>query len=107
VGVRVGRDAGDDPHQDVLGVASGNRCLEPVDVVGVVDDDQSDAVLDRQGDLLVALGVAVQDDQPRVDTGLHRGEDLAAPGHVESEPLLDHHPLDGGAGEGLGREDHP
>ena len=42
-----------------------------------------------------------------VDAGLERGEDLAATGHVEAEALLDHHPLDGGAREGLGREHHP
>ena len=33
VGVRVGRDAGDDPHQNVLRLTVRNRGLEPVDVV--------------------------------------------------------------------------
>ena len=85
---------------------SGTDCLEPVDVVGVVDHDQPDAVLDRDGDLLVALRVAVQHDQAGVDAGLDCGEDLATAGHVESEALLDHHPLHGGARERLRREDH-
>ena len=45
-------------------------------------------MLDGHGDLLVALGVAVVDDQRRIDAGLERGEDLAAAGDVEPEPLL-------------------
>ena len=53
-------DAGDDADEHVLRRGAGR--LEPVDVVGVVDDDEPDAVLDGQRDLLVALGVAVQDD---------------------------------------------
>ena len=38
---------------------------------------------------------------------LRRAEDLAAAGHVEPQPFLDHHPLDRRARERLGREDHP
>ena len=78
--------------------------LQPVDVVGVVDHDQADPVLGRQRDLLVGLGVAVVDDQRGVDAGLQRGQDLAAAGDVEPEPLLDHHALDRGRREGLGGE---
>ena len=78
--------------------------LEPVDVVGVVDHDEPDPVLDRHRDLLVALGVAVVDDQRRIDAGLQRGQDLAAAGDVEPEALLDHHALDGGGRERLGGE---
>ena len=79
--------------------------LQPVDVVGVVDDDQADPVLDRQRDLLVGLGVAVMDDQRGVDAGLERGQDLAAAGDVEPEPLLDHHALDRRRRERLRGED--
>ena len=60
VGVRVGGDSRDDPHQHVLGLTVRNGGLEPVDVVRVVDDHQSYPVLDGECDLLVALGVAVQ-----------------------------------------------
>ena len=101
VRVRVGGDVRDHAHEHVLRRAGG---LEAVDVVGVVDHDQPDAVLDRERDLLVGLGVAVVDDQRRVDAGLQRGQDLAAAGDVEPEALLDHHALDGGGGERLGGE---
>ena len=85
--------------------ARGSR-LEPVDVVGVVDDDEADAVLGDHRDLVVALGVAVQDEQRRVRARRERGDDLAAAGDVEPQPLLDHHALDGGARERLGGEHH-
>ena len=106
VRVGVGGDAGDDPDQDVLGPAGRHDRLQPVDVVGTVDNHQADAVLDRHGDLFGALRVAVQHDQRRVDAGLERGEDLPAAGDVQPETLLHHHPLDRGAGKGLGREHH-
>ena len=98
VRVRVGLDARDHAHEDVV-LAPGR--LEPVDVVAVVDDDQADPVLGGHRDLVVALGVAVQHEQRRVHAGLQRGDDLAAAGDVEPEPLLDHHALDGGARERL------
>ena len=101
VRVRVGGDARDDADEHVLRRAGG---LEAVDVVGVVDHDEPDPVLDRERDLLVALGVAVVDDQRRIDAGLERGEDLAAAGDVEPQALLDHHALDGGRRERLGGE---
>ena len=101
VGVRVGRDARDDAHEDVLRAAPRHRRLEPVDVVAVVDDDQAEAVLDDHRDLVVALGVAVQHQQRRVGARLERGDDLAAARDVEPEALLDHHALDGGARERL------
>ena len=101
VRVRVGGDARDHAHEHVVRRAGG---LEAVDVVGVVDHDQPDPVLGRQRDLLVGLGVAVVDDQRRVDAGLQRGQDLAAAGDVEPEALLDHHALDGRGREGLGGE---
>ena len=105
--VGVGLDARDHPHQHVLGGTGGQRGLQPVEVVGAVDDHQPEAVLDGHRDLLVALRVAVQDDHRRVDTRPQRGDDLATAGDVEPEALLDHHPLHGRAREGLGREDDP
>ncbi len=106
VRVRVGDDAGDDAHQHILRAACGHGRLEPVDVVGVVDHDEADPVLDGHLDLLVGLGVAVKDEQRGVGAGLARGHDLAPTRHVESEALLDHHPLHRRARERLGREDH-
>ena len=88
VRVGVGGDAGDDPDQDVLGPAGRHDRLQPVDVIGSVDNHQADAVLDRHGDLFGAFRVAVQHDQRRVDPGLERGEDLPAAGHVQPEALL-------------------
>ena len=63
-------------------------------------------MLDGHRDLLVALGVAVQHEQRRIDAGRQRGDDLAAAGDVEAEPLLDHHALDRGARERLRGEHH-
>ena len=39
---------GNHPHEHVLAAPGGHQLLEPVDVVGAVDDDQPDAALDRQ-----------------------------------------------------------
>ena len=103
--VGVGLDARDHPHQHVLGGTGGQRGLQPVEVVGTVDDHQPEAVLDGHRDLLVALRVAVQHDLRGVDPGAQPGDDLATAGDVEPEALLHHHPLHGRAREGLGRED--
>ena len=103
----LGGDTGDHPHQDVDDATRRHRRLQPVDVVGAVHDHEAEAVLDGERDLVGELGVAVQDDEPGVDAGLEGAEDLAAARDVEPQSFLDHHPLDGRAGEGLGREDHP
>ena len=84
----------------------GHDALEPVDVVEVVDHDQADAVLDRQLEFLVGLGVAVQDEPGRIGARLERGQDLAAARDVEVQALFDHHPLNGRARERLRRERH-
>ncbi len=107
VAVRVGGDTRDDPHEHVLARAVGDDRFQPVDVVGVVDDHQTDTVLHSKRDLLVGLGIAVQHDQSRIHSRLQRGQDLATPGHVEADALLDHHPLHGRARERLRREHHP
>jgi hypothetical protein len=107
VGVDVGRDAGDHPHEHVLVAAGWDELLEPLDVVGPVDHHEPDPVPHGQRELVDALRVAVQHDQRRVDARLERRADLAAARHVEAEAFLHHHPLDGGAGERLRGEDHP
>ena len=78
--------------------------LEPIDVVAVVDDDQTDFVLNCQGDLGVGLRIAVQHEQCRIGAGLECSNDLPASGDVESEAFLGHDPLHRGAGERLGSE---
>ena len=100
---RVGRrlDAGDDPDKARLLMPRWHDALEPVDVVEVVHHHQSDAVLHRQLEFLVALGVAVQDELGRIRTCLQSGEDLATARDVEVQALFDHHPLNGGARERL------
>ncbi len=103
----LGLHARDDPHQHVLGGSGSDRGLEAVDIVGVVHDDQTEAVLHGQRDLLVQLRVAVEHHCCGVDAGAERTQDLAAARHVEAEPLLHHHPLHGRAGEGLRGKDHP
>ncbi|MDT5327935.1 MAG: hypothetical protein QOF25_5087 [Mycobacterium sp.] len=104
--VRGGLDAGDHPHQAGLAGARGHDALEAVDVVEVVDHDQPDPVPHSQLELLVGLGVAVQDQSGRVGAGLQRGQDFTAARNVEVQALLDHHPLNRRAGERLRRERH-
>jgi hypothetical protein len=65
-------------------------CARPagtVDVVGVVDHDEPEPVLDGHRDLLVGLGVAVAHHQRGVHAGLERRGDLAGAGDVEPEAL--------------------
>ncbi len=103
-GVRGGFDPWDDPDQAALPVSVRHDAFQPVDVVEVVDDHQSEAVLDRQLELLVGLGIAVQDEPVRIGARLDGGEDLAAARHIEMQALFDHHPLNRGAWERLRRE---
>ena len=100
---RVGarRHAGDDPHQARLHLARRHDALEPVDVVEVVDHDQTHAAADGQFDLLVGLGIAVHDEPGGIGARGDGGQDLAAAGHVEVQPLLGHHSLNCGAREGF------
>ena len=100
-GVGGGLDAGDDPHQARLLMPRGDDALQPVDVVEVVHHDEADAVFDRQLELLVALGIAVQDQLAGVGARLQRGEDLAAARDVEVQALVDHDALNGRARERL------
>ena len=103
-GVGGGFDSGDDPDQAVLPSPLRHDAFQPVDVVEVVDDHQSEAVLDGQLELLVGLGVAVQDQPGGIGARLDGGEDLAAACDVEVQALLDHHPLNRRARERLRRE---
>ncbi len=98
-GMGGGFDSGDHPHQTVLPLSPRHDAFQPVDVVEIVDDHQSEAVLDGQLELFVRLGVAVHDQPGGIGAGLDGGEDLAAAGHIEVQTLFDHHPLNRGARE--------
>src|SRR5215204_2841775 len=86
--VCIGRNAGNDPHQNVLGPSDRHNRLKPVEVVRTVNHYQADAVLDSHGDLFGALFVPTEHDQRGIDACLECGEDLIATGDVESEPFL-------------------
>ena len=107
VRVHVGRDAGNDPHEDVLVAAGRDELLEPVHVIGPVDHHEPDTVPHGQCELVDPFRISVQHDPGRIDARLERRADLATACHVETEPLLHHHPLDRGAGEGFRGEDDP
>ena len=102
--VRQPRHGRVDADQDPL--AAGPEAHEPVDVVGVVDDDQADAGGQRVGDVAVALGVAVQQDVRRVEPGRQRDRELARGGDVAAEPLARQDPQQRRAGQRLGGEVH-
>ena len=52
VGMGVGHDTGYDSDQNGLLAAVGDRGLEPIDIVGTVDDDEPDTVVhDHPGSL--------------------------------------------------------
>jgi len=63
-------------------------------------------VPNRHLNLLDGLGVTVQHQRRGVRASGDRGHDLPAASHVQANTLLDHDPLDSGAREGLGGEDH-
>ena len=96
-GVGGGFDSRNDADQAALPMALRHNAFQAVDVVEIVDDHQSEAVFDGQLELLVGLGVAVQDQPVGIDARLEGGEDLAAARDVEVQALFDHHPLDRGA----------
>ncbi len=97
-------DAGDDPHQAGLPMSLRHDAFQPVDVVEVVDDDEAEPVFDRELELFVGLGVAVQDQLVGIGARLDRGEDLASARDVEMQTFVDHHPLNRRARERLRRE---
>ena len=99
VSVRVGSYARNDADQDILDASGRLNRLEPVDIVGAIDNDQPDATVDCDRDLFGGFGVSMKHDQRRIDAGLESGEDLAAAGHIEAKSLLDHDTLHCRAGE--------
>ena len=109
--MRVGVDARHHPDQDPLRLAAGRlpaeEVLEPVDVVGVVDDDRADPGLDGHQHLGVGLGVAVQDDVAGVHAGGQGQHELATAGDVDDEPLVGREPVHRLGRERLGGERHP
>ncbi len=104
--MRGSLDPGDHPDQTRLLVTNGDDPFEAVDVVEVVHHDEPDAFLDRKLELLIALGVAVQNQPGRIGAGLERSQDLTATRDVEVQAFLDHDALNGGARERLRGERH-
>jgi head-tail adaptor len=45
--MRISGDVRDHPHEDVLAASRRHRRLEPIDIVAVVDDDQTDSMFNR------------------------------------------------------------
>ena len=74
VRVRVGGDTRDDAHEHVLRAAGGDRRLEPVDVVRVVDDDQARARARPPCAISSSLlALPCRTSERRVDARLQRG----------------------------------
>jgi hypothetical protein len=59
---------------------------------------------ERVAEVLVALGVSVEQDVGRIEVGCQRDRELAGGGDVAAQSLLGEHALDGRAREGLRRE---
>ncbi len=104
--VRVRLDTGGDPDEDLRAVRAGwaglEKAPEPGDLVEGVDDDPADAMLQRRGQLVGRLVVAVQDEPIRRDTGGERDVELTAGSHIEVHALLVGQPGHGAAQERLG-----
>ena len=100
--VRVGLDAGGDPHHHAHRPAElGGDVGEPPDLVEGVHDDPAHAELDGALELAEGLVVAVEADALHREPGPLRDGQLAARADVEREPLLREPPGDGGAEERL------
>ena len=84
----VGPDPGNHPHQTPLTAARLDDAFQPVDVVEIVDDHQTDPVAERELQLLVGLGIAVQQHSGRVRAGGQRGDHLSPACDVEVQALL-------------------
>ena len=106
-GVGLARDIGGDPDQDVLDGAP-TLCdqLQALDVVQRVEHDVTDPGVQRELELSDRFGVAVQIDAAGVKAATQRQRELAARRDVTGQTLLRQHPVDGGAGKRLGREQH-
>jgi hypothetical protein len=105
-GVGVGVDSGPDPQQHALAAARAQHARELRDVLGVVDHDPADARLDRQPQLLLRLGVAVQVDALGREARLQRQVQLPAGGDVDAQVLAGEQPQHGGDRACLGGEYH-
>ena len=86
--------------------ALGSDPLETLDVVQRVEHDVPDPGLERELELGLRLGVAVQVDARWIEAAAQRERELAARGDVTGESLLGEHAVDGGAGKRLGGEQH-
>lgn len=100
-----GRDAGDDPHHDLLAGAHRHQRGQPGDLAGTVDDDAPDAQPDGGGQVLRALGVAVHHDLLRREAGGDGQFQFPGGADVQAEALLLHPVGDGAAQERLGGVD--
>ena len=102
VGVRL--DPGGDPDHDprpLTESAGGDQPADAIDLVEGVRDDPTDAGVQGQLELRVALVVAVQADRPRIDSGPQGHGQLAPGADVDAEPLLGDPAGDRRAQEGL------
>ena len=103
--MRVARDAGRDPDQDLLAAAELARDpLEALELVERVEHDVAHTRLERLPQLACGLGVAVQIRAPRIEAAPQRQRELAPGGDVARESLLGERPVDGRARERLGGE---
>ena len=106
--VRLAAHVGRHAHERALrgGVAGslGEQLAQPLELVEVVDHEQADADVERPGELLAGLRVAVHDDALRGKARGEREVQLAGGGDVAPQALLGKDLEHGGAGERLRRE---
>ncbi len=80
----------------------GQKAVQAFNLAEGIDDDSPHPGVERRGQLLVRLVVAVQQQIRGRDTGPQRQGQLAAGGHVEPHALLVRHPGHGPTEKGLG-----
>ena len=108
--MRLAAHVGRDPQEHPLNVraAAGRaravRLQEPpqsIDLIKIIDDDQTDAVRQRRAQLILRLGVPVHHDALRREARVQRQVQLPARGDVAPQPLLREQREHSSAGEGL------